>query len=194
MPPKASSNGCPWWNEKYGLLQFIRFSTQDESESKLDLAFWKIQSADLIHVTKSAGRCIVHLNFHECGQLTDDSIKYLSENWHLRGADRWSGTDASKLYAHLNHNLTHLNLSCCKQLTNLCCKYISSFARLLSLNLNDCILIDNRGLMDIMNGLKYLEEIHISNLNRLYDESMPFIIRNLVLMKRLHVMGENDCR
>ena len=159
----------------------------------LDLSQLPVQTVDL-SLVNSAGRYIVELNFHGCHQLTDDAIKYLSETWHLRGlhCSCEKSIEDSKIqeYAHLNHHLLHLDLSSCEQLTDRSCKYISSFTRLLSLNLNNCTLIGDKGLKNLMEGLKYLEEIGVSNLYRLQDESMPFIIRNLVLMKCLRVIGK----
>jgi len=141
----------------------------------------------MVTIVNASNRYIAQLTFRGCGQLTDDGIHTLADNWHARGM--MDCLDA-RLQGHLNQNLIRLDLSKCVQLTDASCESIAKFARLLSLNLSDCSRMGDDGLLHVLNGCKYLEEIQLANLHRLQDEGMSYIIRNLMIMKRLRIMGE----
>lgn len=181
---------CPWWSNKVGLRRFIAqnintIHSNDISPIKkkkmndfLDLSFWPIKDEDLVIVVDASNRYITRLSFHGCIDLTNSGIAYLSNHW------------GTRLQNQFLPSLTSLDLSGCVKINDLACKSISIFLRLESINLSDCSKITDCGIQLIMERCKYLEEIRFRNLFRLQDEGMSFIIRNLVVMKRLRIIGE----
>jgi hypothetical protein len=162
-----SEDTCPWWNAKYGIEQFV---SSENDGGTLSLSFWPLvdETRDMVAIEKASN--VSELIFHGCHYLTDAFLRHLAESPYV--------------------NLSRLDLSRC-DLTDATCKSIASFGRLLSIDLSDCSDIGDEGLATLMDGCKYLEEVRLSNLYRLQDEGMSFIIRNLVLMKRLRIMGES---
>lgn len=103
-----------------------------------------------------------------------------------------SPSAASISLQYLNSPLLDLDLSNCPKITNEACRIIGiTFTKLKVLNLNNCIDISDNGIVCIMNGCKYLHEIHLKNLAKLQDEALAYIRRNLVLMKVLRIIGKS---
>ncbi len=207
---------CPWWSSKYGLSQYVSSWINNAGSTKknsiLDLSFWCLKDEDMNEIVKRSDRSVLHLCFRGCGELTDKGIRYLAEHWSMRtsmqdnrvsslsscttntgkGISRVStiGNDA-RLASHLNRNLIRLDLSGCIQLTDVACEAIGFyFTRLECLDVSNCTVVGDRGLIHVMDGCKYLQEIHLGNLYRLRDEGLAHVRRNLVLMKLLRRISE----
>lgn len=213
----STSGCCPWWSSKYGLLRFVSSihnnnNGQAKKKSILDLSFWHLKDEDLIDIVKGSDRSVLDLCFRGCGELTDEGIRYLAEHWSMRtsmrdhrdpllspctmnvGMTKCRGNAISndtRLASHLNQNLIRLDVSGCIHLTDAACGAIGFyFNRLECLDVSDCTMVSDRGLINFMDGCKYLQEIHLGNLYRLQDEGLAYMRRNLVLMKLLRRISE----
>ena len=160
---------------------------------------------------------IQKLTFHSCIYLTDNAIGLLATYWNHRGSGNCTVTtigngdendinlhnvnrknkydfcqdSVTRKYPCFNLPLINLDLSNCRNITDVACKFIGeNLNKLEVLNISDCINVTDDGLCHIMQGCKYLNEIHLKNLENLQDEGLGYIQQNLVLMKLLRNIGQ----
>lgn len=172
------------------ITQLVKMRYITNNKENKEKSFEELQANGILNVQT--------LKLHSCTYVTDVGIRYLALNWKRIGTGdeleehRPMILDCTRNPSNIiSFHLLHLDLSNCRNITNMACQDIGTqFDKLKSLDLSDCVNITDVGLKYIMTGCKRLQEIHLKNLVKLQDEGLAYMRQTLVVMKSLRIIGE----
>ena len=129
------------------------------------------------------------LQLEHCSNISDQSLKYLSECRHLETLyfeENHRITDAAvKVFSKFCSNVSKIHFIDCIRLTDITLKAISSLP-ITHLNIADCNRLSDSGIRFITENAiqSKLKELDLTNLSRITDISL-FRLRNLPCLKKL---------